>query len=261
VAVEDLLDTGEYETVYNLRVADFHTYFVGGEEWGFSVWAHNACEVVQEWDALTTPKDGRRRVGSWLSIKDDETGYRARWFKPEGVDQAEVLRLAQIDSTQGLGAGVQPRIQGYADDWHTLPNSEKWTEGQLRRIKIELDRMNVIREQLGLEKVDPANFLNGETPSGLPKSASEDLQAQYYKSRTQAFQQRAAGQGDYVDTEMIGRLTRPGQLEVYGQGQPDLLFLPSQVRIEVFRGDQWSLHAQRLSGYTWRGMPFTPYPG
>jgi hypothetical protein len=35
VAVEDLCDTGEVETVYNLRVQDFHTYFVGSEEWGF----------------------------------------------------------------------------------------------------------------------------------------------------------------------------------------------------------------------------------
>ncbi len=42
LAIEDLLDTGEYETVYNFRAADFHMYFVGGEEWGFSVWAHNA---------------------------------------------------------------------------------------------------------------------------------------------------------------------------------------------------------------------------
>jgi hypothetical protein len=25
-----------------LHIADFHTYFVGGLEWGFSVWAHNA---------------------------------------------------------------------------------------------------------------------------------------------------------------------------------------------------------------------------
>jgi hypothetical protein len=39
--VEDLLDTGEYERVYNLRVTDWHTYFVGEEDWGFSVWAHN----------------------------------------------------------------------------------------------------------------------------------------------------------------------------------------------------------------------------
>jgi hypothetical protein len=30
------------ETVYNMRVGDFHTYFVGKAAWGFSVWAHNA---------------------------------------------------------------------------------------------------------------------------------------------------------------------------------------------------------------------------
>jgi hypothetical protein len=28
-------------TVYNLRVSAYHTYFVGCQEWGFSVWAHN----------------------------------------------------------------------------------------------------------------------------------------------------------------------------------------------------------------------------
>ncbi len=37
VRVEDLLDTGEWETVYNLRVADFHTYFVGSPSWIASV--------------------------------------------------------------------------------------------------------------------------------------------------------------------------------------------------------------------------------
>jgi hypothetical protein len=41
--VTDLLETGEIETVYNFRVADHHTYFVGGAEWGFDVWAHNTC--------------------------------------------------------------------------------------------------------------------------------------------------------------------------------------------------------------------------
>jgi hypothetical protein len=41
--VEEVFDTGETETVYNLRIADYHTYFVGCPEWGWSVWAHNAC--------------------------------------------------------------------------------------------------------------------------------------------------------------------------------------------------------------------------
>jgi len=35
--------TGNEVPVYNLRIADYHTYFVGSREWGFSVWAHNAC--------------------------------------------------------------------------------------------------------------------------------------------------------------------------------------------------------------------------
>jgi len=45
VQVEDLHNTGEWEKLYNIRVADYHTYFVGKDEWGFSVWAHNQCVV------------------------------------------------------------------------------------------------------------------------------------------------------------------------------------------------------------------------
>jgi hypothetical protein len=41
VAVEEVLDTGEWEVVYNLRITDYHTYFVGDWDWGFSVWSHN----------------------------------------------------------------------------------------------------------------------------------------------------------------------------------------------------------------------------
>jgi RHS repeat-associated protein len=38
---------GAKEVVYNLRVKDLHTYFVGSEDWGFSVWAHNAYTPAQ----------------------------------------------------------------------------------------------------------------------------------------------------------------------------------------------------------------------
>jgi intein/homing endonuclease len=43
VTVDDLLETGECDTVYNLRIADFYTYFVAGANCERSVWAHNAC--------------------------------------------------------------------------------------------------------------------------------------------------------------------------------------------------------------------------
>ena len=44
--VDEVYDTGCVETVYNLRVADYHTYFVGCREWGFDVWAHNTYELT-----------------------------------------------------------------------------------------------------------------------------------------------------------------------------------------------------------------------
>jgi hypothetical protein len=40
--VGEIYDTGEVVPVFNLRVAEYHTYFVGSREWGFSVWSHNA---------------------------------------------------------------------------------------------------------------------------------------------------------------------------------------------------------------------------
>jgi RHS repeat-associated protein len=36
VAVEGVRNTGREEAVYNCRVAEYHTYFVGDEQWGFS---------------------------------------------------------------------------------------------------------------------------------------------------------------------------------------------------------------------------------
>jgi Pretoxin HINT domain len=39
----DKLDlSDEHVPIYNIRVSDYHTYFVGGEDWGFAVWAHNS---------------------------------------------------------------------------------------------------------------------------------------------------------------------------------------------------------------------------
>jgi hypothetical protein len=47
VTVETVCASGVVETVYNCRVAEYHTYFVSGADWGFSVWAHNKCN---EWN-------------------------------------------------------------------------------------------------------------------------------------------------------------------------------------------------------------------
>ncbi|WP_088254781.1 polymorphic toxin-type HINT domain-containing protein [Fimbriiglobus ruber] len=64
IVVEAIEPGEEWATVYNVHVADWHTYFVGCDEWGFSVWAHNnACDFVAELKKLfpedrVPPRDG-----------------------------------------------------------------------------------------------------------------------------------------------------------------------------------------------------------
>jgi len=53
LAVDSLTDSGLLTTVYNFRVSNYHTYFVGTDQWGFAVWAHNrydgdAAAVVRQ---------------------------------------------------------------------------------------------------------------------------------------------------------------------------------------------------------------------
>jgi Holliday junction resolvase-like predicted endonuclease len=47
VTVDEVFDSETEEPVYNCAIADYHTYFVGASEWGFSVWAHNKCSRAQ----------------------------------------------------------------------------------------------------------------------------------------------------------------------------------------------------------------------
>ncbi len=69
LAVQEVDDTEVYETVYNLRVSDYHTYFVGGEEWGFSVWAHNASNYQTD-----GPENARRRPKFRRATQSDADG-------------------------------------------------------------------------------------------------------------------------------------------------------------------------------------------
>jgi hypothetical protein len=79
VAVEAVEDTGRIETVYNLRVAQYHTYFVGSREWGFSVWAHNAeCTIPP--GAEIAPARRRARERTPLKVIKDAKGRKVGIF-------------------------------------------------------------------------------------------------------------------------------------------------------------------------------------
>jgi hypothetical protein len=109
VTVEDVLDTGEWEVVYNLRIADYHTYFVTDWDWGFSVWAHNACVVVHQWASGARPSanhysidvvlDNGTTVSSHQSGGPGGNAQAQLWTNPNGY--AQVGHNGTISITNG----------------------------------------------------------------------------------------------------------------------------------------------------------------
>jgi hypothetical protein len=95
-AVESVAPTGRHETLYNLRVAFDRTYFVGGRDWGFSLWAHNFYAAFFE--------DGVWKIGSF-----------SRSGKLEKVlDSGEIAKVLAASGEKSLTADEARKIAALA---------------------------------------------------------------------------------------------------------------------------------------------------
>jgi hypothetical protein len=89
VPVDSVTPTARTAQVYNLRVADDHTYFVGSTSWGFSVWVHNQYHAAPNGD------------GTWKIVDDAGEFVSGPWTK-KGADR----HIATLnDDLERLAAG------------------------------------------------------------------------------------------------------------------------------------------------------------
>jgi RHS repeat-associated protein len=136
VVVAGVRDAGETAPVYNLEVAEDHTYFVGAEAWGFSVWAHNdnACTTWQQHEAQTGQVAAEQNPGAivapqvTLDVTNNDTGDQVRirpdWLisDPENPYQYAIAeaKFAQAGNLQEDGANLASTLtpnQAVAFPW------------------------------------------------------------------------------------------------------------------------------------------------
>ena len=92
VAVGAVEDTGRWETVYNFRIAEDHTYFVGCPEWGFGVWAHNSylefLRRIGGEDSRALQELYQRYINDINNPAADRLALYRRFYNDPVVDQA-----------------------------------------------------------------------------------------------------------------------------------------------------------------------------
>jgi hypothetical protein len=99
------LDTGEYEVVYNLRVSEFPTYFVGAEDWRCSVWTHNTYNAPTRTaygsDELSSVALDARQSGRLLRRQN---AVVAEYTDQAGNMQRKLFKNVQADAATGRRA-------------------------------------------------------------------------------------------------------------------------------------------------------------
>jgi hypothetical protein len=98
--LENVVETGDTETVYNFRVADWHTYFVGNNGWDFEVWVHNACKVPGSNGSAPNKVHGNTagKQPATLYEKYDKNGV----FQKHGISQNPSKRYSQKELDGGF---------------------------------------------------------------------------------------------------------------------------------------------------------------
>jgi hypothetical protein len=142
LSVEKLYNTGSLETVYNFRVADHHTYFVGGMHWGFNVWVHNAKYAPKGLLSDATKKLAERNIRN--------TGKTVLGpFNPAEVrfiDKAKVKDASYFD----IGKA-----------WDDLTLSQRWAANQ-HFLDKNADAGDQVFISIAKRKIRPGSYLAAE---------------------------------------------------------------------------------------------------
>ena len=110
VVLESIADTGEWDTVYNMRVANTHTYYVGCAEWGFNVWVHNLC--YQDWLAKHGLKDTQELKALW----DGAAGNNLNRTLADKVLKCDILKGGGTPGARARDAALKEldRVEAHA---------------------------------------------------------------------------------------------------------------------------------------------------
>ena len=110
--------TSKSETVFNFRVANDHTYFVGGDDWQFSVWVHNAnyeIKIVAK-GVVEVYDDAGRFVNRFSSYENAARHLRSvGQFSDEQIDAA--VKMKHLTEKAAEKIRKIPSVNG-----HSYPN-------------------------------------------------------------------------------------------------------------------------------------------
>ena len=150
VAIEAIRPTDRLITVYNLRVADFHTYFVGGKLWQFDAWVHNASYAPNK---ITTPSPKLQQWAQQGGYVDPRTNKWVKFDRNLAADHVYPKDLIKkLDGFDRLRPQQQEFLLNYPGNFEPLPRS--WNSSKWNRLADDWAKNTPMGRQASKEYID-----------------------------------------------------------------------------------------------------------
>ncbi len=242
--VKEVVDTGRYEAVYNLRVADFHTYFVGEASWGYAAWAHNTYAPVKTYS-----------TGIMFSFTG--TNYSSLWFVPNAflVTQPgsstkvpNALAKAEVNRDQSytFGMALQNEVTSLRTGWNSLNLTQPQRYGNsLTNVVDLLGVVNTLRIASGGSAISLDDYDNPTLPAPPPTPNPQPALGPAWQAFNAA---RALARGNYIhDGIKTWVATQPSASYHFTGPDVDQHGAAPMVYYEVYPagGDNQATHATR----------------
>jgi hypothetical protein len=229
--VEKVETTQEFQTVYNLRIADYRTYFVGAIEWGFDLWAHNYdTQFKEEWKQWKSEYDQADAATQKTMLDEAYKGYKQRCEAngqtPVAPESFENLRATDRRTWKARESvadaksaeGQQQRYQRYLAeggtasfaDWSPQAkniNTNKKTGTQEQRVLDELKLTNNNTEAAPADKRQASDYDSARKrfPSepGVPDAVTDKFWIDV-KTKGQGSQDTSVAYNDHLRAQVAG---------------------------------------------------------
>jgi hypothetical protein len=166
VSVDSIADGGAMVPVYNLRVADYHTYFVGTQTWGFSVWAHNSDPCLTPLAAVKAAvlpwfHDGARQAAKAIEAgqrtitvasRDEASELVWRMFSSRGFTNTTGRRGSDVRKLLGSKAGTYHWDDILDEAGRVAGHGANNPHGVLPHVQVHLETGDIVRIQFPILK-------------------------------------------------------------------------------------------------------------
>jgi vacuolar-type H+-ATPase subunit F/Vma7 len=142
--IEGVRDKLKWQTVYNFRVANWHTYFVGEEAWGWSLWVHNAkyvsvADSQAAKDTLTKiAKKNKKKVAAIVTISESKYPESAKHIRDaQAAGKPAILTIDRggADARRDAATKAVTRVPGkQPDEYPPAMTKEGGSNASVRNI-------------------------------------------------------------------------------------------------------------------------------